>query len=139
MDHVLFVDFATVQMKDLLEGKRQMIARTGCGRKPPFSRIYAGESVYFVSDEDSRVLAKAIVKDVLVSAPGKGGTVVELIERNVGKLNLNQKEQKKLAQRKNLVLVEFGRVDKAMPFRIRVARTNDDWQAVDYINSVREA
>jgi hypothetical protein len=117
-----------------------MISRGATGRKLPHGRVKAGDLLYFINNNaEGRVRAKAIVKSAFHSGKLSEEESQALVEKNQSRLHLTEKQSKRWAGKRFLVLVEVGGVEQVSPFAIDKSRYGnmDDWLPVGNIESVR--
>lgn len=130
MVHLVYCDNALnkgCNVLDLIMNKqKRMIARGAAGRKIPHSRVFEGETLYFMLKGSKQVTAKAVVTNVKNYVKLSDEEIDAILEEHQDKLQLST-AQKKRWHRKCLCLVEFDQVESmdAIPFE----RTNnmDDW------------
>lgn len=139
MDHVVYVDAKAKELSLLLSGEKSMIVRGAAGRKLPHGRVFAGDRLFFIENDGSRLIrASAVVKTALHSEKLTPEQSVELLKQNETKLRLTKAQFERWAGKRYLVLVEVEAVTALEPFPIdRSAYGNmDDWLPVGEINSV---
>lgn len=140
MDHVVYTDAKEKEMEALIAGTKTMIIRGAAGRKLPFGRVNAGDTLYFIgNDGEGKVKAKADVTGVYNSDKMSEDESVALVEKNQDKLKLTDKQFKRWAGKRYIVLVEVGNVKAIEPFGIDKSSYGnmDDWLPVGNINDVR--
>jgi len=139
MDHIAYIK-NSCELEDLLQGKKSVIVRGARGRQLPYDGAHPGDNVYFVKDSSNEVVAKGIIKDAVNSAPLGKKDPARLISENIEKLGLGDKELLGWAKRKHILLIEFGTINRVMPFSIDFLKTPQrDWHPVGYINKIRKA
>lgn len=139
MDHIVYINDSE-ELEDLLQGKKKMIVRGARGRQLPYVGAHPGDSVYFVRDASNEVVAKGIIKEAINSAPLGKKDPARLISENMEKLGLDDKELIKWAKRRHIFLIEFGMINRVMPFGIDFIKTPQrDWHPIGYINKIRKA
>ena len=140
MDHIVYVDAKANELDKLLSGEKTMIIRGATGRKLPYGRVFAGDILYFINNNaEGLVKARAKVTSVFNSEKMANEESTELVEKHQGKLQLTDKQFKRWAGKRYLVLVEVSEVEVVAPFPIDKSDYGnmDDWLPVEDIESVR--
>jgi hypothetical protein len=140
MDHIVYLDAEAHELEALQSGQKSMIIRGATGRKLPHGRVHAGDLLYFINNNaEGLVRAKAIVKNALHSEKLAEEESRALIEKNQPSLRLTEKQMKRWAGKRFLVLVEVSGVEQVSPFAIHKSNYGnmDDWLLVGNIESVR--
>ena len=120
----------------ILEGTKTMVVRGAAGRKIPHSRVFEGETVYFMEKGTSLISAFASVTSVQNHVKLTEDEIVKTLNNNQDKLNLTEK-QKERWHKKCLCLVEFDGVQKIKPPLAFDHQGNmDDWLIIDKIEDV---
>ncbi|WP_415065568.1 hypothetical protein [Lacrimispora sp.] len=120
----------------ILEGTKTMVVRGAAGRKIPHSRVFEGETVYFMEKGTSLISALASVTSVQNHVKLTEDEIVKILNNNQDKLNLTEK-QKERWHKKCLCLVEFDTVQKIEPPLAFDHQGNmDDWLIIDKIEDV---
>ena len=139
MDHVVYLDAQAKELENLLAGKKIMIIRGATGRKLPHGRVDAGDALYFINNNAEGVArAKAKVKSVFHSEKMTENESRALVEKNQSKLRLTDKQIKRWAGKRYIVLIEVAYVKEIPPFAIDKSKYGnmDDWLPVEKIESV---
>lgn len=140
MDHVVYVDHKAEELEKLISGEKTIIIRGATGRKLPYGRVLEGDKLYFIRNNgEGLVRAKAVVKHVLNSEKMTKEESIKLVDKNAERLKLSNKQYKKWAGKRYLVLIEVGKIEELVPFKIdRSNYSNmDDWLPVVDINNAR--
>ena len=119
----------------ILAGTKAMIVRGAAGRKIPHSRVFEGETLYFMEKGSLTISAKANVKKVQNLVKLADQEITEVLENNQSKLNLSEK-QKTRWHKKCLCLIEFEDVQEIVPFAFDHQGNMDDWLIIDKIEDV---
>jgi len=122
----------------ILSGKKTMIIRSASGRKIPHSRVFTGETLYFMEKGSKEVSAKAIVTSVQYYVKLSEEEINQVFSDNESKLALTQK-QKDRWHKKCICLVEFadvGKIEPPLPFNRQ--SNMDDWLIIEKIEDVLE-
>jgi hypothetical protein len=142
MVHLVYCDNTGIAGKRVLDkinnGAKTMIVRGAGGRKIPHSRVFEGETLYFMEKGTAKISAKAIVKSVQNYVKLTEDEIVKVLADNQDKLNLTEK-QKTRWHKKCLCLVEFQNVKAIEPALDFDHQGNmDDWLIVEKIEDVVE-
>jgi hypothetical protein len=140
MDHIVFVDYKAGELEKLISGEKTIVIRGATGRKLPYGRVNSGDSLYFIRNNgEGLVRAKAVVIDVYNSERMNKEESKKLVDVHIEGLQLSDKQYKKWAGKRYLVLITVGHVNAIDPFRID--RSNygnmDDWLPVENIETVK--
>jgi len=139
MDHVVYVDAQAEELAHLLNGLTTMIIRGATGRKLPYGRVEMGDRLYFINNNAEGV-ARAIgtVTHVLNSEKLTPEESIALVKQHQDKLQLTDKQFKRWAGKRYLVLIEVGDVEAIEPIRIDKSSYGnmDDWLPVGDINTL---
>jgi hypothetical protein len=139
MDHVVYLDTAAKEMVNILAGKKTMILRGATGRKMPYGRVEAGDTLYFLNnDAKGLVKARASVMRVLNSEALTEEGSLQLINQHQAGLQLTEKQLKRWGGKRYLVLIWIGKAEEVKPFKVdKSAYGNmDDWLPVGDIEGV---
>jgi hypothetical protein len=139
MDHVVYLDAQANELENLLAGNKTMIVRGATGRKLPHGRVEAGDMLYFINNNaEGLVRAKAEVKSAYHSEKMNEEESRALVEKNQSKLRLTDKQMKRWAGKRYIVLIEVADVQEVRPFTIDKSNYGnmDDWLPVEKIESV---
>lgn len=119
----------------ILAGSKTMIVRGAAGRKIPHSRVFAGETLYFMEKGTAQITAKAVVKNVDNFVKLTDEEIFKVLEENQSKLNLSEK-QKERWHKKCLCLVEFENVQEIPALMFDHQGNMDDWLIIEKIEDV---
>ena len=139
MDHVVYLDAQAKELENLLSGSKTMIIRGATGRKLPHGRVDAGDMLYFINNNaEGKVRARAKVKSAFHSNKMTEDESHALVKKNQPKLSLTEKQIKRWAGKRYIVLIEVADVKKIPPFAIDKSKYGnmDDWLLVKQIESV---
>ena len=140
MVHLVYCDNAGKKgekvLDKILNGTKTMVVRGAAGRKIPHSRVFAGETLYFMEKGTSQISALALVKTVQNYVKLTEDEIEKILGDNQDKLSLTDK-QKERWHKKCLCLVEFGDVKKIEPPLAFDHQGNmDDWLIIEKIEDV---
>lgn len=119
----------------ILSGTKTMIVRGAAGRKIPHSRVFAGETLYFMEKGTARICVKAEVRDVQNYVKLSEEEIDRVLDENQPQLNLSEK-QKSRWHKKCLCLVEFDQVESIPELEFEHQGNMDDWLILDKIEDV---
>lgn len=139
MEHVVYLDAQAKELENLLSGSKTMIIRGATGRKLPHGRVDKGDMLYFINNNaEGMVRAKAKVKSAFHSGKMTEGESRVLVEKNQSKLRLTDKQMKRWAGKRYIVLVEVASVEEIPLFAIDKSNYGnmDDWLPVEKIEFV---
>ncbi len=141
MDHVVYLDAKANEFKKLIDGSKSMIIRGATGRKLPYGRVNKGDILYFINNNSEGVVkTKAIVDSVFNSDKMSTEESVALVEKHQDKLNLSERQIKKWAGKRYIVLIGLKKIEEVKFFAIDKSNYGnmDDWLPVEKINSVKK-
>ncbi|MGB4199856.1 MAG: hypothetical protein WBK65_00400, partial [Thermotogota bacterium] len=64
MVHIVYCDDKEKVLEKILDGTKTMVVRGAAGRKIPHSRVFEGETLYFMKKGTAKISAKATVDSV---------------------------------------------------------------------------
>jgi hypothetical protein len=126
MVHVVYCDDKEKVLEKILNGTKTMVVRGAAGRKIPHSRVFPGETLYFMEKGSFKISAKALVKDVQNYVKLSDDEITQVLSENQSKLNLSEK-QKERWHKKALCLVEFENLEVIEPLEFQHQKNMDDW------------
>lgn len=139
MVHLVYCDNAGKKgerdLDKILYGTKTMVVRGAAGRKIPHSRVFEGDTLYFMEKGTARITALATVKSVQNFVKLSEDEITNILEENQIKLNLSEK-QKIRWHKKCLCLVEFEDVKVIEPLDFDHHGNMDDWLIIDKIEDV---
>lgn len=135
MVHLVYCDEKEKVLEKILEGTKTMIIRAAAGRKIPHSRVFEGETLYFMKKGSGNISAMATVKSVQNYVKLSEDEICNILNQNEDKLNLSKKQQERW-HKKCMCLVEFTDVKEieALPFDRQ--NNMDDWLIIEKIEDV---
>lgn len=119
----------------ILAGTKTMIIRAAAGRKIPHSRVFEGETLYFMEKGSGMITASATVSRVQNLVKLSDDEITEILEKNQDKLALTEK-QKTRWRKKCICLTEFKDVRNIEPLKFDHQGNMDDWLIIDKIEDV---
>jgi hypothetical protein len=135
MVHLVYCDDKEKVLEKILEGSKTMVIRAAAGRKIPHSRVFAGETLYFMKKGTARITASATVKSVQNYVKLSENEIIQTLENNQKQLNLTKKQQERW-HKKCMCLVEFEKVIEIAPLTFDHQGNMDDWLIIDKIEDV---
>jgi hypothetical protein len=135
MVHLVYCDDKEKVLEKILSGQKTMIVRGAAGRKIPHSRVFQGETLYFMKKGTGKISAMAIVTNVQNYTKLTDDEIIRIFEDNQSKLNLSAK-QKQRWHKKCLCLVEFKEVKEITPLEFDHQSNMDDWLIIEKIEDV---
>jgi len=133
--HLVYCDDKEKVLEKILDGTKTMIIRGAAGRKIPHSRVFEGETLYFMKKGTGLISGKATVKSVQNYTKLSKEESLEIILKNQRKLNLSEKQIKRW-NKKCLCLVEFEDVKEIPQLDFDHQRNMDDWLILERIEDV---
>jgi len=140
MDHIVYVDARADELSRLLAQSKTMIIRGATGRKLPHGRVETGDRLYFINNNaEGTARAVGTVTHVLNSNRLTPEESAALVTEHQDKLQLTDKQFKRWAGKRYLVLIEVNNVEAIEPIRIDKSDYGnmDDWLPVGNINTIR--
>ncbi len=139
MVHLVYCDNAGKSgervLDKILRGEKTMIVRGAAGRKIPHSRVFEGETLYFIEKGSSVITAMAEVVGVENYVKLSEEEISETLSGNQLKLQLTEKQLARW-HKKCLCLVEFANVRKIEPLEFDRQGNMDDWLIIEKIEDV---
>lgn len=135
MVHLVYCNDKEKELEKILNGSKTMIIRGAAGRKIPHSRVFEGESLYFIEKGSGMITATATVTDVQNYVKLTEEEITATIEENQSKLQLSDK-QKERWHKKCLCLIEFKDAHSIEPLEFDRQNNMDDWLIIEKIEDV---
>lgn len=135
MVHLVYCDDKSNELDKILDGQKTMIVRGAAGRKIPHSRVFNGETLYFMKKGSKKITAKAQVTNVQNPVKLSDEEITSTLRANQSKLCLTDK-QKERWHKKCLCLVEFADVEQIEPLDFDHQSNMDDWLIIEKIEDV---
>lgn len=139
MVHLVYCDNAGKKgervLDKIMDGKKTMVVRGAAGRKIPHSRVFAGETLYFMEKGSLQITAKAEVVEVKNYVKLSDEEITAVLAENQEKLNLTEKQMTRW-HKKCLCLVEFDKVETIEPMEFDHQGNMDDWLIIEKIEDV---
>ena len=135
MVHLVYCDDKEKVLEKILSGEKTMTVRGAAGRKIPHSRVFEGETLYFMKKGTSKITATATVDSVQNFVKLSDGEIISTLDDNQDRLNLSAK-QKDRWHKKCLCLVGFRAVKQIEPLDFDRQGNMDDWLIIEKIEDV---
>lgn len=139
MVHLVYCDNAGAKGEKVLDkimsGTKTMVVRGAAGRKIPHSRVFSGETLYFMEKGTKQISARAVVKDVKNFVKLSDEEISRILDEFQPMLNLSEK-QKTRWHKKCLCLVAFEDVQAIPVMEFDHQGNMDDWLILDKIEDV---
>lgn len=135
MVHMVYCDNKENVLEKILAGTKTMIIRAAAGRKIPHSRVFEGETLYFMKKGTGKITATATVVSVQNYVKLSEEEINRVLEENQNKLNLSE-NQKSRWHKKCICLVEFNNVKEINPLEFDHQGNMDDWLIIERIEDV---
>lgn len=135
MVHLVYCDDKEKVLEQIVDGSKMMVVRGAAGRKIPHSRVFEGETLYFMKKGQKKITAQATVKAVQNYVKLSEEEIIKALADNQEKLNLSEK-QKERWHKKCLCFVEFENVQSIEPLDFDHQGNMDDWLILDRIEDV---
>lgn len=135
MVHLVYCDDKEKVLEKILAGSKTMVVRGAAGRKIPHSRVFDGETLYFMKKGTKKISAMATVSCVQNYVKLSDDEIVNILSSNQNKLDLSER-QKERWHKKCLCLVEFKEVAQIEPMEFDHQSNMDDWLIIEKIEDV---
>lgn len=135
MVHLVYCDDKAKVLDKILSGEKTMIVRGAAGRKIPHSRVFAGETLYFMEKGSKKITAKATIVNVENFIKLSDQETTSILEECQKKLCLTDK-QKERWHKKCLCMVEFADIDTIETLDFDHQSNMDDWLIIEKIDDV---
>lgn len=136
MDHIVYLDWRSRELENLVNGNKTMIIRGATGRKLPYGRVNEGDVLYFLNNNgEGEIKARGLVSTVINTDKLSVEESYETIIRHQDRLQLPDKQFEQIAGKRYLVLIGVTEFKRIQPFSIDKSafRNTDDWIAVGNI------
>jgi hypothetical protein len=135
MVHLVYCDDKEKVLEKIQNGLKTMIVRGAAGRKIPHSRVFSGETLYFMKKGTAQISARATVKNVQNYVKLSETEIDKVLSDNQDKLSLTEK-QKERWHKKCLCFVEFENLEEIEPLAFDHQGNMDDWLIINKIEDV---
>lgn len=133
MVHLVYCDDKSKELAKILAGEKTMIIRGAAGRKIPHSRVFAGDTLYFMEKGSLQISASATVVAVENFVKLTDTQIDQIIFDRQPQLQLTPAQQERW-HKKCLCLVAFDQVKPITPPLPFDHQNNmDDWIILDKI------
>ena len=142
MNHVVYVDAKANEMEKILVNQKTMIIRGAMGRKVPYGKVEINDILYLINNNaEGEIKAVAEVINVINSEKMDKEKSLEFVKKYQDKLQLTEKQFKKWAGKRYVVLIEVKNVMEITPFqfnRDNFKNSMDDWLIFDKIEEIKK-
>ena len=135
MVHLIYCDDKEKVLEKIMAGTKTMIVRGAAGRKIPHSRVFEGETLYFMKKGTAKITATATVKTVQNFTKLLDNEISETLASNQLKLNLSEKQCVRW-HKKCLCLIEFENLTKIDALDFDHQGNMDDWLIIEKIKDI---
>lgn len=135
MVHLVYCDDKEKVLAKILSGEKTMVVRGAAGRKIPHSRVYEGETLFFMKKGSAKISAMAIVDSVQNFVKLSEDEIIKTLSDNQNRLALSE-NQKSRWHKKCLCLVGFKDVKVIEPLEFDHQGNMDDWLIIEKIEDV---
>lgn len=136
MDHIVYLDWRSGELENIVKGNKSMIIRGASGRKLPYGRVTDGDVLYFINNNgEGKIKARGIVSSVFNSEKLNTEESFETIIKHQDRLQLPDKQFEQIAGKRYLVLIGLTEVKTVHPLSIDKSAfpNTNDWIAVGNI------
>lgn len=102
------------ELDKIISGDKTMIIRSATGRKIPHSRVFEGETLYFMEKGSAKISVSAMVTSVKNYVKLNEDEINEIFKTHASKLSLTDKQIVRW-HKKCICLVEFNEVQSIEP------------------------
>jgi len=135
MVHLAYCDNISKEIKKIIDGSKTMIVRGAAGRKIPHSRVFEGETIYFMQKGSGVITVKATIDFVADFVKLTEDEIVATLSKYQDRLLLTDK-QKLRWHKKCLCLIGFKNVEEIEALEFDHQGNMDDWLIIDKIEDV---
>lgn len=139
MVHLVYCDNTEKAGEKVLDkirdGRKTMVVRGAAGRKIPHSRVFEGETLYFMEKGTAKISVMAQMKSVQNFVKLQEEEIDRILGANQPKLALSEK-QKIRWHKKCLCLVEFENTREIEALDFDHQGNMDDWLILEKIEDV---
>lgn len=135
MVHLAYCDDKEKVLEKILSGEKTMVIRGAAARKIPHSRVFEGETLYFMKKGSKKISVSATVESVQSFVKLTSEETSKVISNNQVRLQLSEK-QKERWHKKCLILVGFKDVKEIPPLDFDHQGNMDDWLIIEKIEDV---
>ena len=118
MVHIVYCDDKERVLEKILDGTKTMVIRGATGRKIPHSRVFEGETLYFMKKGTGKISAMATVASVENYVKLAEDEITKILAKNQEMLNLSDNQRNRWHKR-CLCLVEFKDVKQIKPLEFK--------------------
>jgi len=141
MDHIVYLDFKSEELVNLIEQRKDIILRGATGRKLPYKRVAVNDMLYLCNNNGEMLIrALCTVKGVTFSEKLDQQTSEKIVDSISDRVKLSKKALMRFRGKRYLTIIEIKDVQAIEPFSFNKEKFSnmDDWLLVENINRVRE-
>lgn len=135
MVHLVYCGDKEKVLEKILSGEKTMVVRGAAGRKIPHSRVFEGETLYFMKKGSAKISATAVVESVQNYVKLSEDEIINTLSDNQDRLALSEK-QKERWHKKCLCLIGFKDIKPIEPLEFDHQGNMDDWLIIEKIEDV---
>ncbi|MFV0395674.1 MAG: hypothetical protein ACK5LC_15020 [Coprobacillaceae bacterium] len=135
MMHLAYCDNVSKEIQKIIDGSKTMVVRGAAARKFPHSRVFEGETIYFMEKGTGKITVKATVDYVENLVKLTEDEINTVFEKHQERLQLTDK-QKERWHKKTLCFVGFKDVEEIEPLEFDKQGNMDDWLIIEKIEDV---
>lgn len=135
MIHLAYCDNISKELSKIIDGSKTMVVRGAAGRKFPHSRVFEGETMYFMEKGTGKITVKATIDFVENLVKLDKDKSLAALEKHQDRLLLTDK-QKERWNKKCLCFVGFKEAKEIEPLAFDKQGNMDDWLIIDKIEDV---
>lgn len=132
MVHLVYCNDKEKELGRIASGAQTMVVRGAAGRKFPHSRVFVGETLFFMEKGSGKITGKAAVTDVQNYVKLTDEEIDAVLEKNDDRLRLSD-AQKIRWHKKCLCLAGFSGFEPIEPLAFDRQKNMDDWLILEKI------
>lgn len=139
MDHLVYLDKASIELQNLVSGNKDIILRGATGRKLPYDRCSIGDVLYLVNNNgEGLIKAKCEVSKVVFTDKLSVDESIALVDSLFDRIKLTPKALKRFRGKRYLSIIEVINIEEIQPLSFdKTAYGNmDDWLLIESINNI---
>lgn len=141
MDHVVYLDYKSQELENIVNHKKDIILRGATGRKLPYNRVSVGDNLYLCNNNGEMLIkAMCTVKQVTFSSKLDTQSSEALVDQFASRTLLQDKALKRFRGKRYITIIEIESVIALTPFSFDKTHFSnmDDWLLVEDINIVKQ-
>lgn len=141
MDHIVYLDKKSNELENLLLKQKDIVLRGATGRKLPYGRCEAGDTLFFVNNNgEGLIKAKAVIKEVTFTDKLEKEVSEKMVDELQERVKLEKKALNRFRGKRYLSIIEVKDVEEVEHFEFHKEDYSnmDDWLPVGNINDVKK-